>query len=253
MKKHFAPLALFALLFSGSAGQVAEAAQPVDLELVLAVDSSSSVTSWEFELQMRGLAEAFRASDVQHAIASTGELGIAVSLVQWSGRDKQVLAVDWGQINDSATAHAFADRIDNTPRLVTGGSTAIGSAMLFSQALIERNAFQGRRKVIDISGDGRTNQGIQSKLARDRLVSSGITVNGLTILNEDPSVDGYYLRYVVGGMAAFVLTAKDYKDFARAIRQKLVREIGGPPMVEGPGPEDSGEEPRRFVVLLPAS
>jgi hypothetical protein len=243
VRKKLSPLALIALLFSAPFGQPPLAAQPVDLELVLAVDSSSSVTSWEFELQMRALAEAFRAPDVQNAIRTTGELGIVVSLV---------LAVDWGQIYDQASALAFADKIDNTPRLVSGGSTAIGSAMMFSQSLIARNAYEGRRKIIDVSGDGRTNQGIQSAQARDLLVAAGTTVNGLAILNEDPSVDSYYLRYVIGGAAAFIITAKNYKDFARAIRQKLVREIGGPPMVERRGPTGDPEDRNRRLALAPS-
>ena len=36
----------------------ARAQEPVDLALVLAVDSSGSVNGYEFDLQMRGLAEA---------------------------------------------------------------------------------------------------------------------------------------------------------------------------------------------------
>ena len=49
----------------------ARAGQPVELELMLAVDASSSVDDGEFELQMRGLAEAFReprASSIDHLV-----------------------------------------------------------------------------------------------------------------------------------------------------------------------------------------
>jgi hypothetical protein len=65
---------------------------------------------------------------------------------------------------------------------------------------------------------------------RDSAVAEGITVNGLAILNEDPSVDQYFKDNVIGGSGAFLLSATDYKDFARAIKQKLLREIGGPPI-----------------------
>ena len=44
----------------------------VDLELVLAVDASSSVSVAEFDLQIRGLAEAFRHPSVARAIRATG-------------------------------------------------------------------------------------------------------------------------------------------------------------------------------------
>jgi hypothetical protein len=216
--------------------EAARGQTPVELELVLAVDASSSVTGWEFNLQMMGLAGAFRDPAVQGAVRAAGDNGIAVALVQWSGRDRQILAVDWTAIRDASGAEEFAAEIDATPRFITGGSTAIGNAIKFSTELIEYNRFDGRRRVIDVSGDGRTNQGVQTKKYRDNAVSKAITVNGLTILNEDPSVDAYYRSAVIGGNGAFLVTATDYKDFARSIRLKLIREIGGPPLVKGPQP-----------------
>lgn len=206
------------------------AAQQVDLELVLAVDSSSSVNYSEFDLQMRGLADAFRHPAVRAAIASATPNGIAVSLVQWSGDGEQVLAVDWAEIRGTATADAMARRIDATPRLVVGGATAIGSAIAYSTDLLRDNTFQGARRTIDISGDGINNQGEFAATARARAMAAGITVNGLAILNERPDLGTYYLAGVVGGPRSFLLTADDYDDFARAIRLKLITEISGSPL-----------------------
>ena len=62
---------------------------------------------------------------------------------------------------------------------------------------------------------------------RDAAVAAGITINGLAILNEISTLDVYYNEHVIGGPDAFLLIAKDYQDFARAIRQKLQREIQG--------------------------
>ena len=131
----------------------------VDLELVLAVDASSSVSADEFDLQMRGLAEAFRSPAVVRAIESAGDLGIAVALVQWSDDAKQSLAVDWRRLDDAAGALAYAEEIEATPRFLVGGGTAIGGALTFSIKQLQSNGFEGRRQVIDLSGDGRTNQG----------------------------------------------------------------------------------------------
>ena len=213
--------------------------QAVDLELLLAVDTSSSVSPEEFDLQMRGLAEAFRHPAVMAAIRATGDLGIAVSLIQWSDSKNQFVAVDWTVISEPEAAQAFAEDIDNSPRFLIGGGTAIGSALQYSLRQFERNAFQGRRQVIDISGDGRTNQGIQPGGIRDQAVAQGITVNGLTILNEDLYVDRYYRYNVIGGTGAFVLTAADYDDFADAILEKLVKEIAGVPVAQAPAPQVS--------------
>jgi len=101
----------------------------------------------------------------------------------------------------------------------------------------------GRRKVIDISGDGRTNQGSNPARARDDAVAQGITINGLAILNEDGLVDRHYLANVIGGTGSFVLQADDYSDFARAIVEKLIKEIAGVPIAALPPGRSPGGAP----------
>ena len=239
------PMLLAALLVVAIPGQVVGvkplfaqdgAAETVDLELVLAVDTSSSVSPLEFDLQMRGLAEAFRHPAVLGAIRAAGDLGIAVSLVQWSDNRNQFIAVDWMTLREEADVLALADEIDKAPRFLVGGGTAIGGALEFAARQFERNDFEGRRKVIDLSGDGRTNQGAHPGPIRDEAVAKGITVNGLAILNEDVYVDRYYRFNVIGGTGAFVMTAADYESFADAMLQKLVKEIAGVPVAGLPAP-----------------
>jgi len=219
-------------------GTTASAERPVDLELVLAVDASSSVSTDEFNLQMKGLAEAFRSPEVLAAVQAGGDLGIAVALMQWSDNRKQVVAVDWSPVYDETSTLALADAIEATPRYLVGGGTAIGGAIQFAVRQFDNNDFDGRRKVIDVSGDGRTNQGSQPSDERDRAVALGITINGLAILNEDPTVDNYYFRNVIGGTGAFVLTANDYESYALAILSKLIREIASVPIAVVPRPFD---------------
>ena len=228
--------AVLAVLALNAPPGSAAAQQKVDLELVLAVDASSSVSSWEFDLQMKGIAAAFRDPEVQGAIRASGDAGIAVSLVQWSGRDLQELAIDWTLLRDAEDAEGFASQVDMAERLVPNGSTAIGNALEFSAELLESNAYAGTRRVVDVSGDGRNNQGTHVYQVRDRIVEQGITVNGVAILNEDLGVDHFYLNHVIGGAGAFLITATDFDDFSRAIRQKLIREISGPAIVEAPLP-----------------
>ncbi len=228
---------LIALLLAGlPAAAPGQDGLPVDLELVLAVDTSSSVSAEEFDLQMRGLAEAFRSPAVVQAIRAAGDLGLAVSLVQWSDARKQTLAIDWVMVTDDASAARFSEEIENTPRFLIGGGTALGGALSFSMRQFETSGYQGRRKVIDVSGDGRTNQGAHPSRVRDKAVAAGITVNGLAILNEDLYVDRYYLYNVIGGTCAFVMTATDYEDFAEAILAKLIKEIAGVPIAARPPP-----------------
>ncbi len=244
-------LVLFGLSLPVLRGAPAAAQTPVLLELVLAIDGSSSVNDDEFDLQMTGLAEAFRTPDVLGALELAGEQGIAVGVLQWSGADSQVRALDWQHLNDAASARRFADMIDATPRFVSGGATALGNAINASVNWIFDNDFEGVRRAIDVSGDGRANQGESPAFSRARANAAGITINGLAILNEEPKLARYYAAGVVGGDGAFLLTADDSDDFARAIAKKLYFEITGPPIVQrqipgpipGPSLADRGFEP----------
>ncbi len=252
--KHFSPafaailgsaaLALSATpVFTKPSWALTEVNDRVDLELVLAVDASSSVSEAEFDLQSRGLASAFRDPAIAAAIRASGDLGIAVSLIQWSDSRKQSLAVDWHRLTDAASTQGFAQKIEDMPRYFVGGSTAIGGAIQYALKQMDKNAFDGRRKVIDISGDGRTNQGAQPARLRDEAVASGVTINGLAILNEDPLVDGYYLYHVIGGTGAFVMTATDYRDFFKAMLEKLIKEIAGVPIAKLAPPQSPPQFP----------
>jgi len=210
----------------------------VDLELVLAVDASGSVDAYEFALQTRGIAAAFRDPEVQAALAATGDRGVAVVLVQWSGRRQQTVVIDWTRLFDVASAESFATRVEGTGRFILG-ETAIGSALDFARELLAYNGFEGRRQVIDVSGDGPNNAGRDPGAARDLAIAQGITVNGLAITNEIFDLDRYYREHVIGGPGAFLVRARDYQDFAEAMRLKLIREIRGAPLAERDVPAPS--------------
>ena len=62
----------------------------------------------------------------------------------------------------------------------------------------------------------------------------GFTINGLAILNEDPTVDSYYYANVIGGTGASVITANDYEAYGKAIEAKLIKEISGAPIARAP-------------------
>jgi hypothetical protein len=226
-------LALMILLASG-AGAPARADIAVDLELVLAIDSSGSVDFQEFELQARGIARAFRDPEVIEAIEGAAPNGIAVCLVQWSGRRQHLVTIDWTRITDTASAQAMAARIDAMGRVLIG-ETAIADALRFAHEQLGSGPFQGARQIIDVSGDGPTNAGGDPDPLRDAAALAGITINGLAILNESPNLDRYYAEHVIGGPDAFVMAAKDYQDFVDAIRHKLLHEIRGAPLADAHG------------------
>ena len=207
------------------------AADAVELELLLAVDASPSVNATEFKLQMAGYAAAFRHPEMLRAIETIGDAGIAVSVVLWGGANDHLTAVGWTLIRDRSSALAFADTLERVPRSLATNGTAIGAALTYSVSQLRANGINGRRMVIDVSGDGRSNAGHQPALGRDRAIAAGITVNGLTILNDEGGLDLYYRWNVVGGPQSFVEIADGYEDFEDAILRKLVREIRGAPSV----------------------
>jgi hypothetical protein len=199
----------------------------VDLALVLAVDCSNSVDNSEFDLQMQGLARAFVNPAVIAAIKQGGLGRITVMVVQWSDLQSQKIVVPWTIVSDDLSAHQFAESISATPRL-TAGETSISGVINFGIFLLMNNPVSARRHVIDISGDGIENNGIEPPdAARDRAVTAGITINGLAILNEYKKLDAYFHEHVVGGAGSFVLVATDYRDYGDAIIRKLLQEILG--------------------------
>jgi hypothetical protein len=220
--------ALTLLALFGTLGP-AQAQGAVDLELVLAVDSSGSVDFAEFELQMRGFAQAFRDPEVIEAITGATPNGIAVTMIHWSGRRQHLAVVDWTKVTEGRSAAALAAAIEARGRVLIG-ETAIADALAFAAERLASGPFDGARRIIDLSGDGATNAGGDPDPIRDAAVAAGVTVNGLAILNENPTLDLYYANHVIGGPDAFVIAAADFRDFARAIRLKLLREIRGAPL-----------------------
>ena len=199
----------------------------VDLEVVLAVDSSSSVDGEEFNLQLQGYADAFLNPAVIKTI-SNGDLGaIAATLVIWAGDGGVRQVAEWMLIDDLESATRFVKEFRKTPRYMLKDGTSLSSAIIESVTLFEGNGFAGARRVIDISGDGTNNVGRPVRIARDAAIEAGITINGLTILDEFPELDSYFSRFVVGGPGAFIITADSFSTFSAAILNKLVQEIAG--------------------------
>jgi hypothetical protein len=208
-------------------GKPAHAQETVDLQLVLAVDASGSMSEERFELQRHGYVAAFRNPRLLAAIRSGTTRSIAVTMVQWTGPALQVQVVPWTRIGDEASMHAVADAISRVPRQLFGGGTSISGAIDFAMTLFPNTPLQAKRRVIDISGDGANNRGRDVANARNEAVRAGVGINGLPILAVEPDLERHYLDEVIGGPGAFVVAAQSYETFAEAILKKLVIEISG--------------------------
>ena len=198
---------------------------PVDLALVIVLDCSASVTFEEFGLIAGGCAAALRDAEVRAGLTG-GPRGASLgALLLFSGPEAQRVEVPWTLIDGDAAAGRFADAVDNADRSVRGTSTAIGAALRACAALLEALPAPATRRVIDVAGDGRANDGPAPGPIRDRLVEAGVTINGLCVLHEEPDLVESFTREVIGGPDAFALPCPDYAAFADAMRRKLQREI----------------------------
>ena len=212
----------------------ASAQSEVDLELVLLADATGSIDQAEIEFQRQGYAAAITHPNVIDAIRATALGRIAVTYVEWGDAWSQDVVVPWTVIDGIETAAAFANALLPPPRRAFGRN-AIGAALLHAKALIEGNAIEGERRVIDISADSANNwNGPPIETARDTVVAAGITINGLAVLCRACSgrpiaydLEAAFEERVAGGEGAFVITADSRETFANAVRRKLILEIAG--------------------------
>jgi hypothetical protein len=195
-----------------------------DLALVIAVDGSASVTYDEFNLLTGAMGAALKDPDVIAGLIGGPGGASVLALLLWSGTGAQEIMVDWVRIADEDHATTFAQAVTEMPRVVRPGSTAIGEALLVAERLLSLSP-PARRHVINVVGDGRSNDGAPPGPIRDRLAAAGVTINGLCLLHEEPDLVASYTAEVIGGPGAFALPCTDYGAFAEAMRRKLLREI----------------------------
>ncbi|WP_305988861.1 DUF1194 domain-containing protein [Roseibium sp. MMSF_3544] len=209
-------------------------ANEVDVELVLAVDISQSMDTEEQEVQRAGYVSALTSQEFLDAI-QVGPIGrVALTYMEWGGVDEHFIVAEWMVVQDAASASHFASKIAEAP-LRQVQRTSIASALQKSVQLVENNQYIGLRRVIDISGDGPNNQGGSVTEMRDRMIASGVTINGLPLMMKSNkntwqamlNLDHYYEDCVIGGPGSFAIPVRSKEGFADAIRMKLVLEIAG--------------------------
>jgi Protein of unknown function (DUF1194) len=212
----------------------AEAAERVDLELVLLADASGSIDDAEIFFQRQGYAAAITHPAVLDAIVQGYDQRIAVTYVEWGTVNSQEVVVPWTIIDGPESAAAFGEALLAEPRRAFG-QNAIGNALVVAQGLIETNDIDGARKVIDLSADSANNWGgVSIPEARQSALATDIVINGLAILCRQCSgrpnaydLEAAFAERIIGGPASFVLRADGDDRFAEAVRKKLILEIAG--------------------------
>ncbi len=216
--------------------QPAASQEVVDVELILAVDVSLSVSPTELAIQRDGYAAALTHESVIAAIRDGLHGRVAVAYVEWAGSDMQRIVVPWTVIAGREDAESFAERLTMHPPS-SARRTSITGALQFALDMFAESSFRGLKRVVDVSGDGPNNQGGPVVEGRDALVEQGVTINGLPLMTSSgytsvydiENLDLYYEECVIGGPGAFVIPVNDWNQFPEAVRRKLVLELVGDP------------------------
>src|SRR3989338_6456694 len=211
---------------------------PVGMQLILAADTSASVTKERYDIQMDGYLKAFQDGRLLRAIRNLEPPNLAVMFLTWS--ERQHVVMPWTLLHNKASVSEFCGRFakQSMKRPYSGLYTRIDYLL---ESCITRfdQVYAGGRRVLDVSGDGGNSYQIKSRVglkeAREMLVRSGVTINGLPILVLPPEhispaqppegLDTYYRRHVIGGPGAFVVPSRGFEEFHNAILTKLVAEV----------------------------
>lgn len=196
------------------------------LALALAVDVSRSIDAQDYIIQTEGLAAALSDAEVRRAILGP-EGKVALAIYHWSGSGAQDLVQDWVMLDSPEAVDRVIWTLRRTPRPEARLATALGDALRYGRALMD-SAPECERRVIDVAGDGRNNEGISVARTYEREDFAGITVNGLAVGEHEAGLLDYYRSEVIRGPGAFVESAARQTDYPGAIRRKLLRELRGP-------------------------
>ncbi|TNC53023.1 DUF1194 domain-containing protein [Rubellimicrobium rubrum] len=219
-------------------------AQDCRLALVLALDVSSSVDAVEDRLQRDGLARALLAPEVIRAFL-TGE-PVALFAFEWSSPSYQMDLTPGWQIIDTeedlvrvAAALGIGEEVGES-RQKPAGTTGLGTALVYAAGVLSSGP-PCAAQTVDISGDGENNEGVRPEVLYRTPLFDDVTVNALIVDRlrikhippEEIDLVAWFDAHVLHGPGAFWIVAEDYEDYERAMKVKLLRELGMPIVGEG--------------------
>jgi hypothetical protein len=226
--------------------------QDCRLALVLALDVSGSVDPMEDGLQREGLAHALLAPEVIQAFLH--DEPVAVFVFEWASISYQAdLTTDWQIVRSEEDLARIAAIIDTgrspegEARRATSGGTAIGEALVHAALALSR-APDCEARIVDVSGDGENNAGIGPEIVYENSLLDGVTVNALIIDRlrakvlqpQQIRLVNWFQAHVLHGPGAFWIVAEGYLDYERAMKTKLLRELGTPTVSGLPVTEPRG-------------
>jgi len=226
-------LALGIALAAGSGATAGDTA--TDANIVTGLDISNSIEPDEIRLELAGMAQAIQDPRVIQAIQRGKHRRIGFAVFAWHhGQFPEV--VSWMAIGSQQDALLAARAIEARQSVnvelevreqvewYIGRLTDLSEAIDHARGMLSNAPFATDRGIINIVGNGDDNVGEDAGVARDRFVERGGTVNGL-VLGSDPAMLDYYRQQVVGGRAAFVMSAADAPSMVAAFVRKFLGDI----------------------------
>lgn len=206
----------------------------VDAAIVFAVDASASVDRATADLQREGHAAALCSPEIIAAIARNRTGCIAIAYFEWAGQGNKRTVLPWTPIcglGDAQAAAASIRRNGSRDYRCQGlCGTSISFAIKFGTLLLDDFATNVSNRIIDLSANGTNNDGIPVQWSRRRAVEKGYTINAIAIPAYTRGIKydltSYFAQNVVGGPNAFVIAPATKRDYAEALRRKLVVEVG---------------------------
>ena len=199
-------------------------ARACELALVIALDVSRSVDKYEYALMRDGVGQAFSDNDVVDLIEWMPG-GMKVTVTQWGGVGQQRQPILWRHLSDRQSVARFVRELLEIDRGFWMADTNVSEALLHADQMFAQVGSTCRRHVIDVSGDGVANAGPKVLPIASAVGAKGVTINGLVVSGARPDPVAYYVAEVIHGPMAFVEVTHSYRDYARAMKRKLLREL----------------------------
>jgi hypothetical protein len=193
------------------------------LALALGFDVSNSVDDTDYAIQRDGILAALEDPEIRRAFLEP-EGRVRLSVFEWGGRRDQALVLPWTEITSPDDLSAVSAALSGYDRMPGWHPTGLGGALDYGLDLLEEQDDCGAL-TLDLSGDGRNNDGASPERVYARRDAGRVTVNGLAIGGHESDIVIYYRTRVIRGPGAFVEPAETHADFPRAIRRKLAREL----------------------------
>ncbi len=217
-------------------GRPAAAAEiAADANIVTAIDVSESIDPRAAAIEIDGMAQAIQTPEILQAIRNGRHGRIGFAIFAWRDGAYPEL-VSWSIIASDADARAVSARLVTSFRAFLAAEgpqpapephmTDLSGAIDHAAILLLTAPFVADRSVLNVIGNGWDNVGEGPQRARDRIVTKGVTVNGV-VLGYDPGLLDYYRNTVIGGPGAFLLSAGSAGAMADVLARKFLYDVAG--------------------------